>query len=331
MLVGYNNVGMNQDLQHSPLHVFRPTLDAWFGQVILLLVFFAVLVITALNLAVLSPALMWLIFALLPSIGLVGGAYAVPILLGRIAVDPLEISANVDGVRLKLPWREVRAARIVVQDREPYLVLGVASGLYVVPLRHFALSPVWSAIQQAAPAEAVRPEALEVYAHNDGNEGTSPSLWLVGVLRVSDHRGLSLAAALGAAGFALLFTISLVSHLPGTLVYLAFSLVYLLALTGIGSTELDPRGVTRRTWLGTSRILWDDLSAVETGPFSLRIVLEGMRGQRLVLFGPPMWAGADSNRAVHFYALQISTRRLPRRRSLAALFKISRSTRVQER
>jgi len=320
---------MKKDQQGIQVCVFHPSLDAWLGRVILPVVFFAILAVTALNLASLNPALMWLILALLPTIGLVGAAYAVPILLGYILIDQQEISANVDGMRLKLAWREVRAARIVVQDREPYLMLGVGSGLYVLPLRHFHLNSVWESILQTAPGEAVRPEALEPYERKDGNEGISPDLWMVGVLHVADHLGLSIAAALGAAGFMLLFVITLVTRLPGALVYLAFSVIYFLVLTGIGSTELDPKGITRRTLLGTNRILWDELSAVETGPFSLRIVLEGMRGQRLALFGPPMWMGPDAVRTVHFYALQISTRRLPRRRSISALFKISRNTRVE--
>jgi FMN phosphatase YigB (HAD superfamily) len=92
---------------------------------------------------------------------------------------------------------------------------------------------------------------------------------------------------------------------------------------------LDQHGVTRRTLLGTTRILWDDLAAVETAPFGLRISLEGNFGQRLVMFGPVMWAGPDAARAEHFLALQISTRRLARRRSFAVLFKASKNTRIQ--
>ncbi|MBE0699102.1 MAG: hypothetical protein IH586_19455 [Anaerolineaceae bacterium] len=306
--------------------VFRPTKEAWLGRVILPGTFLLVLAVTAFNLAALNPGLMWLILALLPSIGLVGGAYAIPIIFGRIIIDQMAINANVDGMRLKLFWRDVRAAQIVVQDHEPYLMLGVSSGLYVLPLRHFTIMAVWEAVQQAAGEGTVRPEAFEQYERKDANEGIPPDLWMVGVLHVADHRGLSIAAALGVAGFLLLFVITLITHESGAEVYLAFSVLYLLVLTGIGTTELDPKGITRRTLLGTNRILWDELSAVETGPFSLRIVLEGMRGQRMVLFGPPMWAGLDAVRAVHFFALQISTRRLPRRRSITALFKISRNT-----
>jgi hypothetical protein len=288
-----------------------------------------VLGVTAINLGSSSRGLMWILMALLPSMGLIGGAYAVPVIFGRILVDRQAISVNVDGVHLKLDWHDVHAARITVQDREPYLILGVGAGLYVVPLRHYKIRPLWDAIVWAAPAGAVLPDALEPYERKDGNEGISPTLWLVGVLRVADHRGLSIAAGVGAAVFLALFLIGLLNRQPGSVVYLVFSALYLLLTTGIGSTEFDPQGVTRRTLLGTTRILWDELSAVETGPFSLRIVLEGMRGRRrMVLFGPPLWMGADAARAVHFFALQISTRRLPRRRSPAALFKISRNIRL---
>jgi hypothetical protein len=307
--------------------VFRPTLDAWLGRVILPAFFLFVLGITAFNLYSLSPALMWLALAVLPTIGLVGGAYAAPIVTGRIVIDNHEISANVDGLKLRLGWKEVRAAQVIVQDHEPYLMLGVGSGLYVIPLRHFELSAVWKAVRQAAPEAAVQPEALEAYERKDANEGIPPDLWMVGNLHVADHRGLSIAAGLGVAGFLILFVIVLINRQPGAPVYLVFSIFYLLVFTGIGATELDPEGITRRTMLGTHRILWDDLSAVETGPFSLRIVLEGMRGRRLVLFGPPMWMGPDAVRAMHFFALQVSTRRLRRRRSITALIKQSRDTR----
>jgi len=261
-------------------------------------------------------------------VGLVGGIYAAPVVLGRIVIDGQGITANVDGLRLKLSWRMVRAVQIMQQDREPYLMLGVSSGLYLLPLHHFRSVAIWKAILQVAPFEAVQPDAFMDYERKDANEGIPPEVWMVGALRVVDYRGLAIAAGLGAAGFALLFSISLARRAPEAPVYLALSAAYLLALTGIGSTELDPQGITRRTVMGTSRILWDDLNAVETGPFSLRVVLEGMHSQRLALFGPPMWVGADAVRAVHFYTLQISTRRLPRRRSMAALFKISRDTRI---
>lgn len=321
---------MKAGQNHFEARVYRPTLDSWFGRVILPILFLVVLAITALNLYSLSPALMWLVLAVLPTIGLVGAAYAAPIVAGRIVIDDQGISANVDGMKLRLKWKEVRAAQVIVQDHEPYLMLGVGSGLYVVPLRHFQLSAVWASVRQAAPEEAVEPEALEAYERKDANEGISPDLWMVGNLRVVDHRGLSVAAGLGVAGFLLLFATVLVNGQPGAPVYLVFSILYLLVLTGIGTTDLDPQGLTRRTILGTHRILWDELSEVETGPFSLRIVLVGMRGQRMVLFGPPMWTGPDAVRAVHFFALQISTRRLRRRRSITALVKMSRNTREDQ-
>lgn len=319
---------MDQEQLVPKVRVFRPTLDAWLGRVILPMIFLAVLAGTALNFSAARQALMWLILAFLPTFGLVSGVYAIPILFGKVEIDTQGISANVDGLRLRLSWRDVRAVKIVVQDREPYLMLGVNSGLYILPMRHFHHAEVWKTVRLAASPEATQPEAFEAYERKDANEGISPDLWLVGALRVADNRGLSVAAVIGAAGFALLFAVALATGLPGAPIYLAFSVIYLLVLTGIGSTNLDPKGITRRTLLGTNRILWDDLSAVETGPFSLRVVLEGMRGQRLVLFGPPMWMGADAVRAVHFYALQISTRRLPRRRSALALLKMSRNTRV---
>jgi hypothetical protein len=308
--------------------VLRPRLDTWLGRVVLPTAFLVLLGLTALNLGGWNNALMWLILTLIPTIGLVGGAYAMPVLLGRVVVNRHGIGFHVDGMRLRLDWRDVRAAQITKQDGDPYLVLGVASGLYVLPIHLFDVNAVWKGIVAHAPAESVRPEALEPYERRDGNEGISPSIWLVGVLRVMDHRGLVMAGALGMAGFLLLFIIALLTSQPGGPLYLAFSVLYLLVLTGVGVTEFDLKGVTRRTLFGVTRISWDELSAIEMGPFGLRIVLVGLRGRRLVLFGPPMWTGPDAARAVHFLALQISTRRLIRRRSMAVLIKISRNTRI---
>lgn len=271
---------------------------------------------------------MWLILALLPTVGLVGGAFAMPVLVGRITIDATRITVHVEGMRLSLAWKDVRAVQVTRQQREPYLVLGVGSGLYVLPVGLFPVEAMWQAIVKAAPAPAVQPDALAHYERKDANEGLPPDLWMIGTLHVADHRGLTLAGVFGMAGFLLLFLIAVLTGQPGGPVYLAFSALYLLALTAVGVTELDMAGVTRRTLLGTSRITWDELSAFEMGPFGLRVVLEGNLRRRMVLFGPAMWTGPDAARAAHFLALQISTRRLTRKRSLLALFKFSRNTRL---
>jgi len=294
------------------------------GRVILPAVFTGVLALTLLNIFSGQRALLWIGLGLLPTLGLISGAYAIPVLVGRIIVDRHGLVCNVDGMRLNLSWREVRAARIVVQDREPYLMIGVGSGLYVLPVHLFDVKALWEAVREAAPAKAVRADALDHYTRKDANEGIPPDMWVVGALRVADHRGLVIVSGLSGAGFLLIFIIMLLLGQPGGPVFLVFSILYLLVLTGVGATDFDQQGVTRRTMLGVTRILWDDLAAVEMGPFGLRISLEGMSGQRLVMFGPPMWTGPDAARAVHFLALQISTRRLPRRQSITVLFKLSK-------
>ncbi len=308
--------------------ILRPTFDAWLGRVILPVIFMAALVVTALNLFGSYQALVWLALGMLPSVGLVVGAYAIPVMVGRIVVGRRGLACNVDGIRINLSWRDIRAARILVQDWEPYLVIGVGSGLYVVPVHMFDAKALWEGILQYAPSEVTRLEALEHYNRNGAHEGIPPDLWVIGVLRVGDHRGLLLAAGLGMAGFLCLFVILLLTGQPGAPVFLAFSVVYLLVLTGVGVTEFDEQGVTRRTMLGVTRILWNDLAVVEMAPFGLRISLEGNRCQRLVMFGPALWSGLDAARAEHYLALQISTRRLTRRSSIFALFKVSKNTHV---
>ncbi len=310
----------------NEVRMLRPTFDAWIGRVILPVVFITALLVTVINLMGGYQGLVWLVLGLLPGIGLVVGAYAIPVLAGRIVIDRHGLSCNVDGIRIRLAWRDVRAVRIMVQDWEPYLIIGVGSGIYVVPVHLFDARAVWESVLWAAPGEITHPEALEPYNRNGAHEGIPPDLWVLGTLRVGDHRGLLLAAGLGAAGFLLLFLILLLTGQPDAPVFLAFSVLYLLVLTGVGVTEFDQQGVTRRTILGVNRILWDDLAVVEMAPLGLRISLEGNRGQRMVMFGPAMWTGLDAARAEHFLALQISTRRLKRRRSITVFFKVSRKT-----
>lgn len=313
----------------SEVRTLRPTFYVWIGRVILPAVFITALLVTAFNLLGSYQGLVWLALGLLPGIGLVVGAYAIPVLVGRIVIDAHGLAYNVDGIRLELAWRDIRAVRIIVQDWEPYLIVGVGSGIYVVPIHLFDAKALWESILWGAPDEVTRPEALDPYNRNGANEGIPPDLWVVGALRVGDHRGLMLAAGSGVVGFLFLFVILLLAGQPGAPVLLAFSVLYLLVLTGVGVTEFDQQGVIRRTILGETRILWDDLAVVEMAPFGLRISLEGNHGQRLVMFGPAMWTGLDAARAEHFLALQISTRRLKRRRSITVLFKISRNTRVE--
>ena len=325
-----SETGSNKEMDRlNEVRILRPTFDAWIGRVILPAVFIIALLVTALNLLGNFQGLVWLALGLLPGVGLVVGAYAIPVLVGRIVIDQHGLACNVDGIRLGLAWRDIRAVRIMVQDWEPYLIVGVGSGIYVVPIHLFDAKALWESILWSAPGDVTRPEALEPFNRNGANEGIPPDLWVVGALRVGDHRGLMLAAGSGVVGFLFLFVILLLAGQPGAPVLLAFSVLYLLVLTGVGVTEFDQQGITRRTILGVTRILWDDLAVVEMAPFGLRISLEGNRGQRLVMFGPAMWTGLDAARAEHFLALQISTRRLKRRRSIAVLFKTSRNTRVE--
>jgi len=317
-------------LNDHQTHKFRPGLDTWLGRVALPLTFLLVLAFTAINLLKAHPGYMWLALTLILTIGMAASVYAIPVIFGQIKVGRSGLWANIDGMRLDVLWKDIRALRVSVQNSEPYLIIGVGAGIFVVPLRQFDVKAIWSAIRQNGPQDAMRPEAFDAYTRNGGNEGIPPDLWMVGSLRGADSRGLVIASGAGTVGFIGLFVVSIVVGLPGAMVFLAFSILYLLALLNIGYTELDLRGITRRTVFGTTRIQWDELAAVVMGPFGLRIALEGMRGQRLVLFGPPVWTGTDAARAVHFLALQISTRRVPRRRSLLALFQASRNTRVEE-
>jgi len=66
--------------------------------VILPVAFLVVLGITALNLGGWNVALMWLILTLIPTIGLVIGAYAMPVLLGRVIVNRSGMGFFVDGM-----------------------------------------------------------------------------------------------------------------------------------------------------------------------------------------------------------------------------------------
>lgn len=308
--------------------VFRPRIDVVIGRVVLPFVFLLVFFVTAINLLDGAASPGWLLLALLPTAGVVAAIYAIPVLLGHIIVEKHQIFLAVDGLRLGFFWRDVRAVQIVREGGDPFLVLGVQSGLYTLSLNHFDPLALWEAIRQAAPPDITMAEALHPYERLDAGEGIPPSLWLVGKLQVADRRGLVAAGGFGAAGCIVLFLLAVLASQPGALLYLALSVVYVLLLTGVGTTELDMQGITRRTIWGSQRIEWGDLDVVEFGPFGLRIVLEGTRNRRLVMFGPPLWIGADAARATHFLAQQISTRRLIRRHSLLVLLKTSRNTRI---
>ena len=148
--------------------------------------------------------------------------------------------------------------------------------------------------------------------------------------RVS-HRWVSWV---GAAGLALFVACALLALWAGqtwpALVLFPFAVVSGAVWFHAGVTTIDGDGVGYRSPLGSFRLRWSDMTAVEVDATLSAVVFSSGR-RRIAIIGPALWTRRERSRTWNHLRWRIELLELPVHYSPRTSFLLSRGTRVPRR
>jgi hypothetical protein len=307
---------------------FRATTEAWLGQLLLPMVFFVLLTVTAVNYTGLNPGIASLGLGLLTLI--VALDYILPMVRNWMALDSRSIEGSINGRFFHIYWTEVLATWVVDCSRKRYLCVGTAEGTLILPLRFFDDLAIWRMVRSFAPREALEEKAVfKLPDYREWVENHGEVSCLNGEPRaVADH-WLIQVICWGGLAFSLLLAMDLfqAGDFPSVALLVGIGAVCLVLLSRWGINEIGPENVTRSTLFGVHSIVWEDVRWIEVDPFDSVIVLVGEE-TRLRISGPGLWVKTGKNDAMSMLMSQAQTRRIPLRRTLWALLRTSRKPRA---
>ncbi len=309
---------------------YRATTEAWLGQLLLPLCFFVLLTITAANTAALSPITAILGLAILCLV--VAFDYLLPMLRNWISLDATSIEGSLNGRYFRVYWTELKATWLHENRRRRFLCLGTRDGTLVIPLRFFDEEAVWDRVCVTVPPEALEENALlRLPDYQDWLSTRKTTLDDPGPRQVTDHW---LVQVIGWSGisFFMFGVIQAVqeNQLVLALVQLCLVGLSLGVLSSWGITEVGPQQVCRYTVFGRWAISWDEVRWIEIDLLGAVIVL-GSENRRLVIPGPGVWSAFGKKEAMALLLAQAEHRCIPMRRSMLAMFRVSRNTRKHKK
>lgn len=307
---------------------FRATAEAWLGQLLLPVIFFAVLTVTAVNAVGLSPWAGGLGMAVVMLAAVI--EYLLPMARNYLVMDQRTISGSFNGRAFHLYWTEIMAAWTVSRGRRRFLCLGTRTGSLVLPLRFLNEAAVWERVQRGAPPEALKAEAvMQLPDYREWDAARARSLEEAAPATVVDHWLIQVTGWTGLTFFLFGAQAALEggrygeAALHGGLFCVSASLVIRW-----GVTHVNGDGVERLSFFGMSRIAWDAVRSIEIAPFDAVLVLEG-DDCRLVIPGPVVWAGPNRGGALAMLLAQAEKRKIPLKRTLRAALRVSRNTKAR--
>lgn len=316
-------------VQNQP-RLYRATAEAWFGRFLLPFSFATLLIITAVNAAGLSPALGGLGLMLIAIAGVF--EYLLPMLRTWLRLDERSLEVHLGSSRFQVYWTEVIAAWTINRGSHRFLCLGTRQGTAIIPLRFLAADTIWEEIRARVSPAALEPDAIQRLP--DFKEWTTTRDLLVNQefapRHVVDHWLIQMA---GWTGLAFWIITSLEAWAQGQWGVLAMmALPGLLSVSFIvrwGITEINPDGIRRRTLFGAWEMRWEDMRWLELDVTGTTLVFGGEDSQ-IVISGPVLWAGPDRADMLAMIHAQSEARRLPLRKSLWAVLKFSKNTRIKK-
>ncbi len=311
-------------------HTFRATMDAWLGQLLLPLCFFIMLTITAINFAGLSPAAGSVGLAVLTLV--IAFEYLFPMIRNWLYLDANAIEGSLNGRYFQVYWTEVKATWLYEKQRRRFLCLGTREGTLVIPLRFFDETAVWEQVQDSVPPAALEQDALQrLPDYQDWVAARETILDNPTPRQVADHWLIQIIGWSGVAFFIYgVIHAFRENNLALALVQLCLVGLNLALLVNWGITEISSECVYRFTMIGRWSISWDEVRAIEIDLFDSVIVLVG-NDRRLAVPGPGVWNGYGRKEAMALLLAQAERRQIPLRRSMLALFKGSRNTRISKK
>lgn len=301
--------------------LFRATLEAWLGQMLLPLVFFLVLILTVMARIDLPVWVGGLGLGLL--VVVVTVQYGMPMLRHWLRVDERSLEGFYRGQYFEIFWGEVLAAWIWENHRQPFLCLGTRQGTFILPLRFFDVCAVWEQVQKHVPPAALEADAMLHLPDFQRWQAIVPEVSARGAA-VTDHW---IVQMIGWAGLTSALFITAEKLLEGAWLWMGVCLL----LTGLftwwlarwGITELNNGGVERHTLFCVWHINWDAIRWVEMDPWEGTLVLAG-DDRCLVLPGPLFWSLGDCKQAALAQLMNnLTARHIPIRRTPLALIRRS--------
>jgi hypothetical protein len=308
---------------------YRATTEAWLGQLLLPMCFFVLLTITAINAAGLDPSVALVGLAIL--IMLAAFDYIAPMLRNWIAMDGTSIEGSLNGRYFQVYWTETKAAWLHENRRRRYLCLGTRDGTMVIPLRFFEENEVWNHVRALAPVEALEENALlRLPDYQDWLSTRERVLDDPGPRQIPDHWLLQIVGWSGVSFFLFGVIEALQeNNLILAVVQLGLVGISLVLLSSWGITEVGSQQVCRYTVFGRWSIAWDEVRWIEIDRFESVVVLGG-ENRRLVIPGPAAWSPFGKKETMAILLAQAELRCIPVRRSMLAVFRFSRNTRMRK-
>lgn len=308
--------------------IYRATAEAWLGQLLLPVIFFALLTATAIQAVALS---LWLGGAGMGIVALVALLdYLLPMARNFLVVDHRSIEGSFNGRAFRVYWTEILAAWIFDRGRRRFLCLGTRGGTLVLPLRFLDDRAIWEHVKRSAPPSALKEGAVEKLPDFRAWEAArSQSLEDAAPATVADHW---LIQVIGWAGMSF-FLFGAQSALAGeqyieAAMYGGLFAASAAMVTRWGITHVDDCKVERFSFFGVSRMDWEQVRRIDIDPFDSVIVLEG-EDCRLVIPGPGVWAGPNRKSALAMLLTQAEKRQIPFRRTLRAMLRVSRNAKAR--
>lgn len=317
-------------MQKGEPRTFRATIEAWLGQLLLPLCFFVLLTITAINAAGLNPAAGFVGLSVLFLI--VTFDYLLPMIRNWLSIDARSIEGSMNGRSFQVYLTEVKAAWMYERWRRRFLCIGTREGTLVIPMRFLDVDAVWDRVRSAVPPAALEQDAKKnLPDYRDWESARTTFMEDPTPRQVADHWLLQIIGWTGVSffGYGVIQAIQQ-SDLLIALVQLAPLGVCLSFLVGWGITEVGPEQVCRYTMSGRWAIAWEDVRWIEMDLLDAVIVLCG-DDRRLVIPGPLVWNYFGKKEAMALLLAQAEHRCIPLRRSVLALFKLSRNTRRRKK
>jgi len=310
---------------------FRATVESWLGQFLLPFFFLGLVMVTLVNLAGLHPSTGG--FGLL--ILMVAGVYyfALPMLLNWLQFDPQGLAGQMDGKRFHFLWSEVLAAWMIQRGRHTFLCLGTSQGTAMISLRFFDSQVVWKEVRSRVAPAALEPSAFQrlpnyrawAAIRDQIISSDSPPR------QVIDHWLLQILGW----GSLIFFISSAITAWTANqhiliLAFIPLTLLSILMITNWGVTEFDSNGIRRRTMTGVWEIHWKELEWIEVDPFDACMVFEGSK-KRVSITGPTLWIRSGREDVLTLIQAQAEYHHVSLHRSLRALVKFSRNSRIRSK